>query len=339
MPKPSVALCRPKPMTRARARLSSSAAADCPIARPSEKLWSPIPVAMKTASQLEGRHPDDVLLRLVLGDRRCAGTEHRLRAPPPEPAVVQREGHQTDCEAGGQEYRQPEKSSVVPGRQRFLHRLDRGREHIPQEEDQDPGSHGAQERLRRGADRLHAPTGRPRKMVRPATAPRKTSTPSHVRETLQSAQASQRGSAGMDTEADLPIGVHRRGRVRREAPPRLRSVRGRAKEPPTPVPTSSVSGRAWPHAFRSSARGYGMCHIRSLEVPPMRSSATYTETFPAWVRPRGSMSSVCPEPGCTTLTMGGTCVAHDAPVTVTFERGRPSSRWRRRTLIASPFRG
>lgn len=38
------------------------------------------------------------------------------------------------------------------------------------------------------------------------------------------------------------------------------------------------------------------------------------------VRP---MLTVCPVPGCTTLTMGGTCVEHDAPVTVTFPRGRP----------------
>jgi hypothetical protein len=40
-------------------------------------------------------------------------------------------------------------------------------------------------------------------------------------------------------------------------------------------------------------------------------------------RPYGSMLAVCPVPGCTTVTMGGTCVAHDPPVTVTFERGRP----------------
>ena len=39
--------------------------------------------------------------------------------------------------------------------------------------------------------------------------------------------------------------------------------------------------------------------------------------------PRRSMLSVCPEPGCTRLTMGGTCVEHDVPVTVTFPRGRP----------------
>jgi hypothetical protein len=35
------------------------------------------------------------------------------------------------------------------------------------------------------------------------------------------------------------------------------------------------------------------------------------------------MLSVCTEPGCSTLTMGGTCVEHDPPVTVTFARGRP----------------
>ena len=47
------------------------------------------------------------------------------------------------------------------------------------------------------------------------------------------------------------------------------------------------------------------------------------ESLPDWMRPRGTMLSVCPEPGCTTLTMGGTCVEHDPRVTVTFTRGRP----------------
>ena len=35
------------------------------------------------------------------------------------------------------------------------------------------------------------------------------------------------------------------------------------------------------------------------------------------------MLSRCVIPGCSTLTMGGTCVEHDPPVTTTFERGRP----------------
>lgn len=55
----------------------------------------------------------------------------------------------------------------------------------------------------------------------------------------------------------------------------------------------------------------------------MRQTSMENELLPAWLRPRGSMLSECPVPGCTTLTMGGTCVAHDPPVTATFERGRP----------------
>ena len=31
------------------------------------------------------------------------------------------------------------------------------------------------------------------------------------------------------------------------------------------------------------------------------------------VRPRGPMLDVCPVPGCSTITMGGTCVSHDVP--------------------------
>jgi hypothetical protein len=41
---------------------------------------------------------------------------------------------------------------------------------------------------------------------------------------------------------------------------------------------------------------------------------------------RGAMLCVCTFPGCTTLTMGGTCVRHDAPVTIDFPRGRPYRR-------------
>ena len=41
------------------------------------------------------------------------------------------------------------------------------------------------------------------------------------------------------------------------------------------------------------------------------------------VRARGPMLDVCPVPGCSTITMGGTCVAHDRPVTTVFPRGRP----------------
>jgi len=55
----------------------------------------------------------------------------------------------------------------------------------------------------------------------------------------------------------------------------------------------------------------------------VRQTPMPNESLPDWMRPQGSMLSVCTEPGCSTLTMGGTCVEHDPPVTVTFARGRP----------------
>jgi hypothetical protein len=55
----------------------------------------------------------------------------------------------------------------------------------------------------------------------------------------------------------------------------------------------------------------------------MHQPVTLEGVLTSRIRPRGRMLSVCPVPGCTTLTMGGTCVAHDPPVTMTFVRGRP----------------
>jgi hypothetical protein len=43
----------------------------------------------------------------------------------------------------------------------------------------------------------------------------------------------------------------------------------------------------------------------------------------AATRRHGPMLSACLTAGCTTLTMGGTCVEHDPPASVTFPRGRP----------------
>ena len=40
-------------------------------------------------------------------------------------------------------------------------------------------------------------------------------------------------------------------------------------------------------------------------------------------RAHGPMLTVCPVPGCSTITMGGTCVEHDEPVETVFPRGRP----------------
>ena len=53
----------------------------------------------------------------------------------------------------------------------------------------------------------------------------------------------------------------------------------------------------------------------------MRHGRTHDDVLDSVVH--GPMLSMCPAPECTALTMGGTCVAHDPPVTTTFQRGRP----------------
>ena len=50
MPKPSVALCSAKPTISVPASAVSPARAETPMARPSEKLWMPIAVAMSMPS-------------------------------------------------------------------------------------------------------------------------------------------------------------------------------------------------------------------------------------------------------------------------------------------------
>jgi hypothetical protein len=47
-------------------------------------------------------------------------------------------------------------------------------------------------------------------------------------------------------------------------------------------------------------------------------------------RAHGPMLHVCPVLGCSTITMGGTCVEHDPPVTTVFPRGRPYTPAKRR---------
>ncbi len=55
-------------------------------------------------------------------------------------------------------------------------------------------------------------------------------------------------------------------------------------------------------------------------MPP---EITMTPTSTTHHRTDRPLLMSCSVPGCTTLTMGGTCVEHDAPVAVTFPRGRP----------------
>ena len=84
------------------------------------------------------------------------------------------------------------------------------------------------------------------------------------------------------------------------------------------------------------ARNGGYCDLHEQAAPPTedrRSQSEYTErgvrallqvVLPSdATAPYGPMFSECVVPGCGRLTMGGTCVEHDVPVSVTFPRGRP----------------
>ena len=94
---------------------------------------------------------------LELRHRGRAGAQHGAFAAALEPRVAVREREQADAEADGEQRREPDETAVVPCSQCSLDRLDRGGEDVPQQEDQDPGRHGAEERPRALRERLHAP--------------------------------------------------------------------------------------------------------------------------------------------------------------------------------------
>jgi hypothetical protein len=83
--------------------------------------------------------------------------------------------------------------------------------------------------------------------------------------------------------------------------------------------------------FDAPHDGVSRAIVSLTEVQRVRSDAVIQEVSHGR-RVHGAMLSVCTAPGCTALTMGGTCVAHDAPVTVVFPRGRPY----RSQCVASP---
>jgi hypothetical protein len=71
--------------------------------------------------------------------------------------------------------------------------------------------------------------------------------------------------------------------------------------------------------------------------PRVPQNTELTELLRSRVIEHGPMLATCSFPGCTTLTMGGTCVQHDVPVDVIFPRGRPYVPVRQEDLaVAAP---
>ena len=126
-------------MIRTTASAISSRAADWPIARPSEKLCRPIPVAMKTRELLRGREAAEAAAALELRRRGGARAEHPARALALHPRVVPDEAEQARREADRQQQGEPREPAAVAVLERRLDRVDRGREDVPEQEEQDAG--------------------------------------------------------------------------------------------------------------------------------------------------------------------------------------------------------
>ena len=150
MPKPSVALWRPKPTIRTTARLISPEAPAWPMASPSEKLCRPMPVAINTREPRRSRERRDPRL-LELGGGRRTGPERRLVPLPLHPAVVVDEAHQPDGEADREQGRVPGEVRPAPAvhrtGERLVHRLDRAVDHVVEQEEEDARGERAQRRL------------------------------------------------------------------------------------------------------------------------------------------------------------------------------------------------
>src|SRR5205814_7238116 len=91
-----------------------------------------------------GRRQSDEVRALELGGRSRAWPEEALAAARLHPRVVVDEAQQSEREAPEGQSRQPGEAAPVRGMERVLDRLDRIGEHVPEEEDQDPGRRRAQ---------------------------------------------------------------------------------------------------------------------------------------------------------------------------------------------------
>ena len=148
MPKPSVALWRAKPITSVSASATSPLPADWPMARPSEKLCRPMPVAIMSASQAADVKPDRAGT-FELGSRCSARAEHLLAALGADPAVVVDEAHQPDAGAEREQRSEPRelepRPALVDGLlERLLHRHDPVGKHVVEQEEEDARRHAAE---------------------------------------------------------------------------------------------------------------------------------------------------------------------------------------------------
>ena len=116
-----------------------------------------MPVAMKSASQRAGVRPTKCE-RSSSPAEAAPGPRKLFRAPRLHPRVVVDEAQQAGREAAERERRVAEEACrQSPRGERVLDGLDRLREHVPEQEEQDPGRGRAQERLEALPDVVQPP--------------------------------------------------------------------------------------------------------------------------------------------------------------------------------------
>ena len=92
---------------------------------------------------------------LVLARRRRARAQEALPPEPLHPAVVPDEAQKACPEADSEQGRKPREPAGVAVVERGLNRIDRRREHVPEEEEEDAGRGRPEERLRGRGDVAH----------------------------------------------------------------------------------------------------------------------------------------------------------------------------------------
>src|SRR6266540_4101421 len=145
MPKPSVALCRPKPMMSSSARLIWPAAAELPMASPSAKLWSPMPSAISRASWPAPLRQPGAAVAASASAGSGAGAVPPP-GPPGHPAVEVHQPEQRAADAQDQDQPGPDRLAELVLLHRFLDRFEGVADHLHEQEQQHAHGGGVQQR-------------------------------------------------------------------------------------------------------------------------------------------------------------------------------------------------
>ena len=160
IPRPSVTLCTMKPITRNAPSWSSPVANDVPIASPSPRLWTPIPIATSraSASPLRPTRPRESLAERNVMPSALAARPSRTSPGPPNAGgsaawSVERLEQRLDAEerqqAGGEGHERGDPGRARPAERRQPEQAERHGDDADEQADQPVAENAARSRLRR----------------------------------------------------------------------------------------------------------------------------------------------------------------------------------------------